>query len=180
MQNFHHILILVLVAYSTTFAQVQESVNLAQIKGSVTGKETRTPISGVEVSTDKGAYTLTNGLGEYTIKAAVGDVLTFRSPEFITKRHTIKSNEDVDVQVEGYSEENNGIASRSKMRKREASMHRAYLDSAVVYKKTDIKKSIDFITQSIAQLGKRGNKKELAAPFVALGEVYQYHKQYEF
>lgn len=179
MQNFLHILILVLVSYSTTFAQVQQSVNLLQIKGSVTGKETRTPISGVEVSTDKGAYTLTNGLGDYTIKAAVGDVMIFRSPEFITKRHTIKSNEDVDVQVEGYSEENKGIGSRSKMLKREASMHQAYLDSAVVYKKTDIKKSIDFITQSIAELGKRGNKNQLAASFVVLGEVYQYHKQYD-
>ena len=179
MQNFRHILILVLVASSTTFAQVQEHVNLLQIKGSVTVQETGTPISGVEVSTDKGAYTLTNGLGEYSIKAAVGDVLTFRSPEFSAKRHTIKSNEDVDVRVEGYSEENKGIGSRSKVLKRDASMHQAYLDSATVYKKTDIKKSIDFITQSIAELGKRGNKKELAASFAALGGVYQYHKQYD-
>jgi len=179
MQNFRHILILVLVASSTTFAQVQEHVNLLQIKGSVTVQETGTPISGVEVSTDKGAYTLTNGLGEYTIKAAVGDVLTFRSPEFSAKRHTIKSNEDVDVRVEGNSEENKGIGSRSKVLKRDASMHQAYLDSATVYKKTDIKKSIDFITQSIAELGKRGNKKELAASFAALGGVYQYHKQYD-
>jgi len=179
MQNFRHILILFLVACATTFAQVQESTNLMRIKGSVTVQETGTPISNVEVSTEKGGYTLTNGLGEYSIKASLGDVLTFRSPEFITKRHRIKSNEDVDVQVQGYSEENKGMSSRSKTLKRGVSMHQTYLDSANFYRKSDIKKSIDFITQSIADLGKRGNKKELAASFAALGEVYQYHQQYD-
>lgn len=179
MTQFQYILILFILGCFTAFPQAQESIGNLQIKGSVKGKERATPISGVEVSTNRGAYTITNGLGEYEIRASIGDVLTFRSPEFMTKRHTIRSNEDVDVQVEGYSEVNNGISSRSKVLKRGAAMHSTYLDSAEFYKKTDIKKSIDFITQSIAELGKRGNKKELAASFTALGEVYQYHKQYD-
>ncbi len=59
------------------------------------------------------------------------------------------------------------------------SMHQSYLDSAEVYKRTDIEKSIDFITHSITDLGKRADKTALAESFVALGEVYQYHKQYD-
>ncbi len=59
------------------------------------------------------------------------------------------------------------------------SLHQAYLDSAEVYKRTDIKKSIDFITHSITELGKRGNKKALAESLAALGDVYQYHNQYD-
>ncbi len=59
------------------------------------------------------------------------------------------------------------------------SMHQAYLDSAEVYKRTDIAKSIDFITHSITELGKRADKKALAESLAALGDVYQYHNQYD-
>ncbi|SHJ60118.1 histidine kinase [Pseudozobellia thermophila] len=58
-------------------------------------------------------------------------------------------------------------------------MHRAYLDSANTYKQTDLEKSIDFIAQSIAELGKGAGTKELAESLTALGEVYQYHHQYD-
>lgn len=61
----------------------------------------------------------------------------------------------------------------------EISMHRVYLDSARFYKKTNIERSIDFITQSIVGLGQRGSKKELAESLTTLGEVYQYHGQYD-
>jgi len=59
------------------------------------------------------------------------------------------------------------------------SLHRAYLDSAVVYKRNDIEKSIDFITHSITALGKRADKKALAESLAALGDVYQFHNQYD-
>jgi len=160
------------------FSQVQQERISLQIKGSVKGKENYTPISGVEVTTDKGAYTLTNSLGEYIIAASVGDILIFQSPQFQTKRHTVKSNEDVDVLVEGYSEGNFGN-SRKRISRAVTSMHRISLDSAKYYKRTDIEKSIDFVAQSIVQLGKRGNKKELSESLTTLGEVYQYYKQYD-
>jgi len=53
------------------------------------------------------------------------------------------------------------------------------LDSANFYKKTDIAKSIDFIAQAIGSLGQNANKQELALALSNLGEVYQYHKQYD-
>ena len=54
-----------------------------------------------------------------------------------------------------------------------------YLDSAQFYKKANIAKSIDFIAQAIGSLGKNPGKKELALALTYLGEVYQYHKQYD-
>ncbi len=61
----------------------------------------------------------------------------------------------------------------------EVSKHQSYLDSAAFYKKSDIGKSIDFITRSIAELGKEANKKDLATSLTVLGEVYQYYEQYD-
>ncbi|TMM58238.1 tetratricopeptide repeat protein [Maribacter algarum] len=186
MRKYIYIWILFFSGCSFLFAQEQPEFNgateirrIVEIKGSVQGKENFEPISGVEVSTDKGIYTITDSQGEYKIRAAIGDELIFQSPEFETKRYLIKSDEDVDVRVEGYSEDSS-VRSKSKMlRDNKISIHQSYLDSADTYKKKDIEKSIDFITQSIAQLGKRGNKKELALSLTALGEVYQYHNQHD-
>lgn len=160
------------------FPQAQEQVNRVKIEGSVKGKENFNPISGVEVTTDKGAFTRTNELGEFEIDAAMGDELIFRSLEFETVRYSIKSNEDVDLLVADYSDKNVGNI-RNKKAREEGSMHTVYLDSANSHKRSDIAKSIDFITQSIAQLGKQADKKQLAISLTTLGEVYQYHKQYD-
>jgi len=160
------------------FSQIQENLARVKIEGSVRGKENYTPISGVEVTTDRGAYTITDGLGEFKIDAVIGDELIFNSPEFKTVRYTIKSDEDVDVFVEGYSQKNRDTGANKKSRSG-LLKHQTYLDSANFYKRIDIAKSIDFITQSIAQLGKQADKKQLAISLTTLGEVYQYHKQYD-
>ena len=54
-----------------------------------------------------------------------------------------------------------------------------YLDSAKLYRKANIAKSIDFIAQAIGSLGKNPNKQQLALALTNLGEVYQYHKQFD-
>ncbi|MDO6517497.1 histidine kinase [Zobellia uliginosa] len=68
---------------------------------------------------------------------------------------------------------------RGKMAKPQSNLHQVYLDSANVYKQSDIERSIDYITNSIAVLGKQADKKSLSESLVALGEVYQYHNQYD-
>ncbi len=157
-----------------------------EIKGTVKGKENYKPIKGVEVSTDKGRYTVTNVLGEYRIKVNIGDELKFESPEIETLRYTVIQDKDkrLDVLVEGYEvvvrrKKEARSATGTKLKKTAGSLHQTYLDSANSYKKSDIKKSIDFIAQSIASLGKRGNKESLANSLALLGEVYQYHGQYD-
>lgn len=160
-----------LMATAVTYSQVPSEAKQIDIQGSVKGKENLSPISGVEVSTDKGAYTITNGLGEFKIKAAIGDLLIFESPDLATVRHRITSAEAIDVLVEGYQ--------KSSRRGRSAASHQSNLDSAQSYKKSNIEKSIEFVIQAISDLGNNGNKIELAQAYTTLGEIYQYHKQYD-
>ncbi|MGB5820614.1 MAG: histidine kinase [Saonia sp.] len=179
MQKVHYIFLVFFFTFFLGFSQTQESGSSFQIKGSVKGKETYTPISGVAISTSRGAYTVTNALGEFRIKAAVGDELTVYSPDFETVRYIIKSDEDIAILVKGYAADTRSRSVRNEKEKEAITLHGVYLDSANVYKKSNIEKSIDFITRSIEQLGKRGNKSQLAASLTTLGEVYQYHKQYD-
>ncbi len=178
MRSNLYIMFLFLILFSTALSQINGNSTQMKIKGSVKGRETGIPISGVEVSTNAGEYTLTNALGEFTIRVQMGDKLVFTSSEFETVRHTITSNEDVDVLVEGYTGNNKKIR-KSTFSKTEMPEHQTFLDSADLYKKTDIEKSIDFIAQSISGLGKRGNRRELAQSLTLLGEVYLYHRQYD-
>ncbi len=55
----------------------------------------------------------------------------------------------------------------------------ALLDSAQANKRSDIDKSIDFITLALEGLSDRGNEKERALALTTLGEIYQYYKQYD-
>ena len=53
------------------------------------------------------------------------------------------------------------------------------LDSAEVYRKSDIDKSIDFIARALEQLPEQQNQKTRAAVLTKLGEIYQFHQQYD-
>ncbi|MBO0322831.1 histidine kinase [Muricauda sp. CAU 1633] len=176
-----YILFLLMLTSVVAFSQVNSGRVEMDIEGSVKGKENFSPISGVQVSTDQGKYTRTNAFGEFTIKAAIGDILIFESPEFETVRHRIRSNEDVDVLVEGYV-----VSKSTKKEKRSTSGargsiagHQQFLDSANFYKRTNLEKSIDFIARSMEPLGALGNKSELSASLSTLGEIYMYHQQYD-
>ncbi|RNC91835.1 MAG: sensor histidine kinase [Allomuricauda sp.] len=171
MRRKHGIVLLFFMVFSVALSQNQSEQVQVEIEGSVKGKENYTAISGVEIRTDRGAYTTTNGLGEFKIKAAIGDLLIFESPDIETVKHRITSDEDIDVLVEGYSNSNR--------QENKVVAYRVFLDSAQHYKKTDIEKSIEFVIQAITVLGKGGNKADLANSYSVLGEVYQYHKQYD-
>lgn len=81
-----------------------------------------------------------------------------------------------------------GIASvNSQIGKRESSAEgsstpdqfHSLLDSARANKKSNIDKSIDYIARALEGLGDRGNEKERALALTNLGEIYQYHQQYD-
>ncbi len=172
MQRFLYIWMLFFLLPVLGLSQNSNATGEVQIKGSVRAKETYKPISGVEVSTDKGIYVTTNAFGEFVINARIGDIIIFKSPDFETVRHRITSDEAIVVEVENYEVS-------SKNRGATPNRYRIGLDSANFYKKIDIEKSIDFVAQSMATLGVRGNKKELAEALTLLGEIYLYHKQYD-
>lgn len=159
-------------------AQVSQNKVRFEVNGSVRGKENLQPLTGVEINASNGNYALTNTLGEFKIKVAVGDELVISSPLFSTIRYTIKNNEEIQVLVEGYSQRTSSRA-ESSLSKKSLTAHQMFLDSANYYKRTNIEKSIDFITKSLAQLGSKGNKKELSASYTALGEIYLHYRQYD-
>lgn len=159
-------------------AQNSPNGNRFKLKGSVQMKASRAPISGVLVSTSSGIQAYTNGLGEFEINTAIGEFVTIEDIGFETVRLRIKSKDDILVQVEEYAATDKREATRTTLGL-SAERHQAYLDSALIYKKTDIAKSIDFVAQSIASLEQLGNKKELAKSLRMLGEIYLFHKQYD-
>ncbi len=72
-----------------------------------------------------------------------------------------------------------GRHSGQKLQESLAVRHRRLLDSANHYKQEDIRKSLEFVTRSIELLGEGGNNRELARSLTTLGEIYQFHRQYD-
>lgn len=79
--------------------------------------------------------------------------------------------------IAGFSQERPEAAGEPAGLERLLALHRNYLDSAGAVRTTDLKKSIDYITQSIAILNGQGYDREIAASLTTLGEVYLYHGQ---
>ncbi|MRI02458.1 tetratricopeptide repeat protein [Kriegella sp. EG-1] len=177
MKRIIHIFLILLLSYNFSLAQQQTSK--IEIKGSVLAKESYSPISGVAVTTDGGAYTHTNNQGEFKLTVTVGDELIFRHADIETLRYIIKNDEDIKVLVAGYDNDTVAGVSKRSTTKLGISEHQSFLDSANQYKRVDIEKSIDFISQSISELGTNANKKQLAKSLSTLGEVYQYYQQYD-
>ena len=175
MRSFYQFVLIALLPLCSLFSQVPQGSKV-EITGVVVGKENNAAIPGVEVTTDQGGYTVTDALGEFRINASIGDVLMFESPDFEKVWYTIRSDEEIKVEVEGYEQNKSAFRSSRKSESTKA-LHKTYLDSAKFYRKTDIEKSIDFVAQSITQLGKRGNKRELAESLTTLGEIYEYYGQ---
>ena len=144
------------------------------LEGLVRSQDNQMPISGVSVSTDKGEYTSTNGLGEFKIRANIGDEIVFRSPEFETVFHRITSKEEITVEVQDFEPN-----ARGGSRATTAVEHQRYLDSANFYKKTDIEKSLDFISKSISNTTLEPSKTQVNHSLTLLGEIYLYHKQFD-
>lgn len=156
------------------FAQNQGGSNKFVLNGKVQVRKTSQPISGVSISTNRGESALTNGLGEFKIRVNIGDELVIEDEEIETVKYRVKGIDDVLILVEDFSTVN---LSSSRSSADISLKHQALLDSAEQYKDIDIAKSIDFVAQSIAMLGKWGQKKELARSLSKLGDIYQYHKQ---
>ncbi len=176
MQRIRFLIYVSLFSLSAVNYSVQAQTGSFEIRGKVVSQEGQQGISGVEVSTDKGAYTLTNALGEFRIKAGIGDVITIQKADILPIQYVVKNNEPMQVEVEGYLEvQGRGESKLTNM----TDLHRRYLDSARFYKKGSIEKSLDFIAQSIALLGDAGNKNQLAESLATLGEIYQYHQQFD-
>ncbi|MDC6387308.1 histidine kinase [Maribacter sp. PR1] len=176
-KSFLHLILVLLLTGVKVIGQTNQASNFI-LEGSVEYKETHSPISGVSISTSSGQNTMTNGLGEFKISASVGEDLILEHSTFETVRHRISSRDDITLQVEEEATKNIQ-KSRSSISQSDIGNYVSLLDSAQVYKKTDIAKSIDFVAQSMEILGPTGNRDQLAKSLSMLGEIYLHHKQYD-
>ncbi|MGC1516878.1 MAG: histidine kinase, partial [Maribacter sp.] len=160
-----------------SFSQNQGSATSFTLTGKVEAKETGRPVSGVSVSTDAGENTITDRQGAFKIKTYIGDELLVEHPDVNTLQHKVTTREEALILVTYFSTPS--LSSRSSTLPEVSVRHQSLLDSAEKYKSTNIEKSIDFVAQSISILGKRAQKKELARSLSKLGEIYQYHKQFD-
>ncbi len=175
MKNYSiYILICFVFGWNMLFSQSQNKALKFNLKGRVEVRDTGRPISGVSVSNDMGVFVVTNGLGEFEITTRVGDQLIIEHNDIETLWYDVEKKDDVLILVEGFE---SSPTNRSNSLPDIASRHQQLLDDAETFKAKDIEKSIDLVAQSIAILGKRGRKKELARSLSKLGEIYQYHKQ---
>ncbi len=158
-------------------AQTRQTNTGPKVKGTVAEMRQNKPMAGIAISTSRGSHSVTNALGEFTITASPGDILTFESPEIETLRHQVTGTQEVHVRV--IENKGEGSLAENKSAGERINLHNRHLDSARVYLKRDIGKSLEFVAQSINELGSKGNKSALAESLSFLGEVYQFHKQYD-
>lgn len=169
-----YIMVCLFLGWNVIYSQSQNNALKFNLKGRVEVRSTGQPISGVSISNDMGVFVITNALGEFEIKSRIGDQLIIEHQDIETLWYNVEKNDDVLILVEGFE---SSVSDRSNSLPDISVRHQQLLDSAEHYKAKDIEKSIDFVAQSIALLGKRGRRKELARSLSKLGEVYQYHKQ---
>lgn len=169
-----YIMVWLFLGWNVIYSQSQNNALKFNLKGRVEVRSTGQPISGVFISNDMGVFVVTNALGEFEIKSRIGDQLIIEHQDIETLWYNVEKNDDVLILVEGFE---SSVSDRSNSLPDISVRHQQLLDSAEHYKAKDIEKSIDFVAQSIALLGKRGRRKELARSLSKLGEVYQYHKQ---
>ena len=69
-------------------------------------------------------------------------------------------------------------AAKKRTESAELMSHQSFLDSAITFK-TDIDRSLDYITRALESLPDTGQEKERAMTLTTLGEIYDYHQQYD-
>ncbi|MFK7781371.1 histidine kinase [Psychroserpens sp.] len=149
----------------------QQDDPLLYIRGSVRESDTYEPISKVNIEINGGAYTITDAQGRFTIRAKKGDELIVRHKDFETVYYTILKDDRLVIEVEPVVRKT--INSKFK---RDVKRFNSLIDSASVYKKKDVAKSIKFIGEALTQ---STSVSQNAEAYQVLAEVYMFWKQYD-
>lgn len=178
--NGYRFLIIVLTFLGLRSGYCQQELNginqaqkLFTIHGSVYEKDSHKPIDDVNIQITGGAYTTTNAAGDFTIRAKKGDELIIRHKDFQTVYYTIKNDDDIKVEVE---QDKPTPEKPSKSKRNKQRSFNVLMDSVNSYKKTDLEKSIEFITNALEA---STSVQENAQVYEALADIYMYWKQYD-
>ena len=158
------------------FSQVGKELSKEfSVKVQVVSKETNRPIKDARVEVNGRTFRFSEITGNYTVKATAGSQLEVSHPNFNRVFYTIKDDEDIKVEVEGFtSKRKSKLSSYSK--RKQVSLYSQYLDSVEFYKKKNIDKSLSFVEKTLLT---NPNKNQRANVFKELADVYFYWKQYD-
>ena len=191
---FGNIALFALLICSAASLQAQQNSAVKEnflLKGKVLLEADRSPVSGIEVSSDRARFAQTNSQGEYSILVQIGDLLTFQGEGIVSKRHIVNSTDDVVLLVESAEEE---VVSKEEVNRKTKKMSsprslsldrsqrtafKAYIDSARAFNVQEIQQSLDWVTLGIDALGAANAPAERSQAYDLLGQIYQYHGQYD-
>ncbi len=178
MKKLFYILLLpiLLLRFSEVYSQVGKELSKEfSVKVQVVGKETNRPIKDARVEVNGRTFRFSEITENYTVKATAGSQLEVSHPNFNRVFYTIKDDEDIKVEVEGFtSKRKSKLSSYSK--RKQVSLYSQYLDSVEFYKKKNIDKSLSFVEKTLLT---NPNKNQRANVFKELADVYFYWKQYD-
>ncbi|PHN99817.1 hypothetical protein CSC82_32035, partial [Rhodobacteraceae bacterium 4F10] len=175
MKKLFYILLLpiLLLRFSEVYSQVGKELSKEfSVKVQVVSKETNRPIKDARVEVNGRTFRFSEITGNYTVKATAGSQLEVSHPNFNRVFYTIKDDEDIKVEVEGFtSKRKSKLSSYSK--RKQVSLYSQYLDSVEFYKKKNIDKSLSFVEKTLLT---NPNKSQRAHVFKELADVYFYWK----
>jgi tetratricopeptide (TPR) repeat protein len=178
-------LFLCLISFQTVVSQSNETEQKDEavyftVRGEIRGKNNREPVAEATIRVVGGDVVKTNMFGRFTIKTRVGDQLVIEHPSFGKQFHVVDSDESIVVLVDGFGEEE-AVAKKklSTSGRSNLQQHKIMLDSAKIFKKKDIEKSIQYIEKALASIYDANDEKELSDAYEVLGDVYAYWKQYD-
>lgn len=158
------------------FSQTEENTTKEfLVKVQVVSKETRRAIKDASVEVNGRTFQFSEITGSYTVKATAGSQLEVSHPNFNRVFYTIKDDEDIKVEVEGFTPKIKSKLSSYSTRK-QTGLYSQYLDSVQFYKKKDIDKSLSFVEKVLLT---NPSKNQRAKAFKELADVYFYWKQYD-
>ncbi len=177
MKNLRLVITLLIIVTSLQSVMAQHQLesksadNTFTVKGLVREVDSYNPISDVNIQVNGGSYTSTSLSGEFRINVKIGDEIMISHKDFETIYYTVKTNDNITVEVQSLIED-----AYVKKVKTKSNTFKSTIDSAVFYKKISAEKSIQFIAESIP---KSTSIMQNAEAFEVLADVYMYWKQYD-
>lgn len=187
----------VLLSFQLVFSQNTKKIKVTprfSVKVKVVDDATNKTIKNATVSVNGRIFPYSPVSDRYVIEARAGDELAVTHPDFENVYYTIKSDEDIKIQVKDFSETKRyrrGMNKKSrklekpalfksettsKSNKLKVDLYNTFLDSAKYFKEISIDKSLTFI-QKILTVEESDNRN--AATYRTLGNIYSFWKQYD-
>ncbi|MDT0558896.1 histidine kinase [Ichthyenterobacterium sp. W332] len=163
-------LILLLSSIEIAFSQTQFKENqIFTIRGLVREEVSQDPIKDARIEVNGNYLGNTDYDGGFKIKAKIGDQLIVTHNDFEIVYHTIINDDKIIIEVQ-YA------PSPIEVSRKKAQTFNQNIDSAKIYLKNDVEKSLNYVTEALKNTSSR---KENRLAYETLADVYAFWKQYD-